>query len=128
MIIAENLTKYYGLKPAVQNVSFRIEKGEIVGFLGPNGAGKTTILRILTGFLQPTSGRILVDGLSGQTHSLDVRKRIGFLPETVPLYDELTVRQFLSFSGTIKGLSGKALNEEIDRARRLASKDGASGR
>ncbi len=115
MIIAENLTKYYGLKPAVQNVSFRIEKGEIVGFLGPNGAGKTTILRILTGFLQPTSGRILVDGLSGQTHSLDVRKRIGFLPETVPLYDELTVRQFLSFSGTIKGLSGKALNEEIDR-------------
>ena len=115
MIIAENLTKYYGLKPAVQNVSFRIEKGEIVGFLGPNGAGKTTILRILTGFLQPTSGKILVDGLSSQTHSMEVRKRIGFLPETVPLYDELRVRQFLDFAGTIKGLSGKPLKEEIDR-------------
>jgi ABC-2 type transport system ATP-binding protein len=115
MIIAENLTKYYGLKLAVQNVSFRIAKGEIVGFLGPNGAGKTTILRILTGFLQPTSGKILVDGLDGQTHSLEVRKRIGFLPETVPLYDELTVRRFLVFSGTIKGLGGKALNGEIDR-------------
>ncbi len=115
MIIAENLTKYYGLKPAVQNVSFRIEKGEIVGLLGPNGAGKTTILRILTCFLQPTSGKILVDGLTGQTHSLEVRKKIGFLPETVPLYDELTVKQFLAFSGTIKGLSGNALNGEIDR-------------
>jgi ABC-2 type transport system ATP-binding protein len=115
MIIAENLTKFYGLKLAVQNVSFRIEKGEVVGFLGPNGAGKTTILRILTGFLQPTSGKILVDGLDGQTHSLEVRKRIGFLPETVPLYDELTVRRFLVFSGTIKGLGGKALNGEIDR-------------
>ncbi len=115
MIIAENLTKYYGLKPAVQNVSFRIEKGEIVGLLGPNGAGKTTILRILTGFFQPTSGKIIVDGLNGQTHSLELRRRIGFLPETVPLYDELSVKQFLSFSGTIKGLSGKALNAEIDR-------------
>jgi len=115
MIIAENLTKFYGLKLAVQNISFTIEKGEVVGFLGPNGAGKTTILRILTGFLQPTSGKILVDGLDGQTHSLEVRKRIGFLPETVPLYDELTVRRFLVFSGTIKGLRGKALNGEIDR-------------
>jgi ABC-2 type transport system ATP-binding protein len=115
MIVAENLTKYYGLKPAVQNVSFRIAKGEIVGFLGPNGAGKTTILRILTGFFQPTSGKILVDGLNSRTHSLEVRKKIGFLPETVPLYDELTVKQFLAFSGSVKGLSGTALNGEIDR-------------
>jgi ABC-2 type transport system ATP-binding protein len=115
MIIAENLTKYYGLKPAVQDVSFRIEKGEIVGLLGPNGAGKTTLLRILTGFFQPTSGKILVDGLDGQTQSLELRKRIGFLPETVPLYDELSVRQFLSFSGNIKGLAGSALDTEIDR-------------
>jgi len=115
MIIAENLTKYYGLKPAVQNVSFRIEKGDIVGFLGPNGAGKTTILRILTCFLQPTTGRILVDGLNGQTHSLEVRRKIGFLPETVPLYDELTVNQFLAFSGAVKGLTGKSLHGEIDR-------------
>jgi ABC-2 type transport system ATP-binding protein len=115
MIVAENLTKYYGLKPAVQNVSFRIEKGEIVGFLGPNGAGKTTILRILTGFFQPTSGKILVDGLNGRTHSLEVRKKIGFLPETVPLYDELTVKQFLAFSGSVKGLGGTALKGEIDR-------------
>ncbi|MGE5842722.1 MAG: ABC transporter ATP-binding protein [Deltaproteobacteria bacterium] len=115
MIVAENLTKYYGLKPAVQNVSFRIEKGEIVGLLGPNGAGKTTLLRILTGFFQPTSGKILVDGLDGRNHSLELRKKIGFLPETVPLYDELSVKQFLSFSGTIKGLKGNGLSAEIDR-------------
>ncbi len=115
MIIAEDVTKYYGLKLVLQNVSFRIEKGEVVGFLGPNGAGKTTILRILTCFLQPTSGKILVDGVNGQTSSLEVRRKIGFLPETVPLYDELTVKQFLAFSGAIKGLIGNSLHGEIDR-------------
>ena len=115
MIIVEDLTKYYGLKPAVQNVSFRIEQGEIVGFLGPNGAGKTTILRMLTCYLQPTSGKILIHGLNGQTHSLEVRKMIGFLPETVPLYDELTVKQFLAFAGAVKGLTGNSLHGEIHR-------------
>jgi ABC-2 type transport system ATP-binding protein len=115
MIVAKELTKYYGLKPAIQGVSFQIDKGEIVGFLGPNGAGKTTILRIMTCFMQPTSGTILVGGLNGRIHPVQVRKRIGFLPETVPLYSELSVKSFLAFSGSIKGLSGQRLRREVDK-------------
>lgn len=115
MIAAEGLTKYYGLKPAIQDVSFGIEKGEIVGFLGPNGAGKTTIIRILTCFMQPASGRAVIDGHDCRTDSLEVRKRIGFLPETVPLYTDLSIRKFLAFSGEVKGLSGSFLKKEIER-------------
>jgi ABC-2 type transport system ATP-binding protein len=115
MIVAKELSKYYGLKPAIRNVSFQVDRGEIVGFLGPNGAGKTTILRIMTCFMQPTSGSILVDGLNGRTHSVEVRKRIGFLPETVPLYAELSVKSFLAFSGSIKGLGGQQLTREVDK-------------
>ncbi len=115
MIVAKELTKYYGLKLAIQGVSFQIDKGEIVGFLGPNGAGKTTILRIMTCFMQPTSGTILVGGLNGRTHPVEVRKRIGFLPETVPLYSELSVKSFLAFSGSIKGLRGQHLPREVDK-------------
>jgi ABC-2 type transport system ATP-binding protein len=116
MIVAKELTKYYGLKLAIQDVSFQIARGEIVGFLGPNGAGKTTLLRIMTCFMQPSSGTILVGGLNGRTHSIEVRKQIGFLPETVPLYAELSVKSFLSFSGSIKGLSGQHLLREVDKA------------
>ena len=115
MIYAENLTKYYGLNPAVLDVTFRIERGEIVGFLGPNGAGKTTILRTLTCYMPPTNGRISIDGVESRSNSLQVRKKIGFLPENVPLYNELTVRRFLSFAGAIKGLKGKDLKLEIVR-------------
>jgi ABC-2 type transport system ATP-binding protein len=115
MIVAKELSKYYGLKPAIQDVSFQIDRGEVVGFLGPNGAGKTTILRIMTCFMQPTSGSILVDGLNGRTHSVEVRKRIGFLPETVPLYTDLSVKSFLTFAGSIKGLRGHQLSLEVDR-------------
>jgi ABC-2 type transport system ATP-binding protein len=116
MIAAEALTKYYGLKPAILDVSLEIEKGEVLGLLGPNGAGKTTILRILTCFMQPTSGRVTVDGMDCRTDSMEVRKRIGFLPETVPLYSELRVSRFLAFAGSIKGLSGAELTRSIDRA------------
>jgi ABC-2 type transport system ATP-binding protein len=115
MIAAEELTKNYGLKPAIRQISFRIERGEIVGLLGPNGAGKTTILRMLTCFMQPTSGRVTVDGLDCRTRSLEVRRRIGFLPETVPLYPELPVRKFLAFAGSVKGLGGNRLQSEMDR-------------
>ncbi|MFO7783215.1 MAG: ABC transporter ATP-binding protein [Thermodesulfobacteriota bacterium] len=115
MIQVENLTKYYGLKPAIQNISLDIESGKIVGLLGPNGAGKTTILRILTCFMQPTSGRVAVDGLDCRTRSLEVRKRIGFLPETVPLYSDLRVQAFLRFAASIKGLIGGGLRRELDR-------------
>jgi ABC-2 type transport system ATP-binding protein len=115
MIVAEKLTKFYGLKPAVQDISFHVNEGEIVGFLGPNGAGKTTILRTLTCFMPPTSGRVLIGGLDTRKDSLKVRKRIGFLPENVPLYHELSVDRFLVFSGKIKGLAGKGLTDEINR-------------
>jgi len=115
MIHAEELTKYYGTKPAIQDVSLSIDKGRIVGLLGPNGAGKTTILRILTCYMQPTAGRVTVDGLDCRTQSLEVRKRIGFLPEMVPLYSDLTIEKFLSFSGTIKGLNGSRLKSDMDR-------------
>jgi ABC-2 type transport system ATP-binding protein len=115
MIQVEELTKYYGMKPAIQDVSLHIERGKIVGLLGPNGAGKTTILRILTCFMQPTSGRVTVDGLDCRRQSLDVRKRIGFLPETVPLYSDLAVEKFLHFAGTIKGLNGGRLKKEVER-------------
>jgi len=115
MIVAEKLTKFYGLKPAVQDISFHVNKGEIVGFLGPNGAGKTTILRTLTCFMPPTSGKVLIGGLDTRKDSLQVRKKIGFLPENVPLYNELSVDRFLAFSGSVKGLARKELINEINR-------------
>jgi ABC-2 type transport system ATP-binding protein len=115
MIVAKNLSKNYGLKPAIQDISFEVGKGEIVGLLGPNGAGKTTVLRILTCYMQPGGGTATVDGLSCRMDSIQVRKRIGFLPETVPLYTELSVRGFLTFAGSVKGLTGKRLREEITR-------------
>jgi len=115
MIHVEELTKYYGLKPAIQDISLDIERGKIVGLLGPNGAGKTTILRILTCYMQPTAGRVTVDGLDCRTQALEVRKRLGFLPENVPLYADLSVQAFLGFAGTIKGVSGAMLHRETDR-------------
>jgi ABC-2 type transport system ATP-binding protein len=123
MIVAEALTKYYGLKPAIRDVSFRVEKGEIVGFLGPNGAGKTTILRILTCFMPPTSGQVLVDGLSTRTRSLEVRAKIGFLPENVPLYNDLSVKRFLAFAGSVKGLKKSPLRDEIQRVTHVCGLD-----
>jgi ABC-2 type transport system ATP-binding protein len=128
MIVARELTKYYGLKQAIQEVSFQINRGEVVGFLGPNGAGKTTILRIMTCFMQPTSGTMMVDDMDCRAHSLEVRKRRGFLPESVPLYTELSVRSFLSFAGTIKGLSGKKIASEVDRATSLCGLSEHRGR
>ena len=115
MIEAKNLTKYYGSKPAIRDVSFHIKKGEVAGLLGPNGAGKTTIIRILTCYMHATSGIILVDGLDCSEFSLQVRRMIGFLPESVPLYSDLSVDRFLGFSGTIKGLKGKQLKDATNR-------------
>ncbi|MFC1883341.1 ABC transporter ATP-binding protein [Thermodesulfobacteriota bacterium] len=115
MISAQKLTKYYGLKAAVKDISFQINKGEIVGLLGPNGAGKTTILRMLTCYMVPTDGKILIDGLDSDKQSVHVRKKTGFLPESVPLYNELSVSRFLDFAGSIKGLKGKMLKGEIER-------------
>jgi ABC-2 type transport system ATP-binding protein len=115
MIQVRNLTKHFGLVKAIEGVSFQIEPGEIVGFLGPNGAGKTTTIRILTGALTPTSGEAYIDGLSCREKGISVRQRIGYLPENVPLYGEMTVRRFLSFAAEAKGIPKARRGEEMDR-------------
>ncbi len=104
MIEVENLTKYFGSFLAINDVSFQIERGEIVGFLGPNGAGKTTTMRILTCFFPPTQGTARVAGLDVLEDSLEVRKRVGYLPENVPLYPDQTVRSYLHFVAEVKGI------------------------
>lgn len=104
MIRVENLTKVFGSISALRDVSFKIEKGESVGFLGPNGSGKTTTLRILTCFLPPTSGTVLVDGHDVIQDSMEVRRRIGYFPEKVPLYPWMKVSSFLDFVAEVKGV------------------------
>jgi len=104
MISVSHLTRRFAAHTAVDDVSFTLERGEVVGFLGPNGAGKTTTMRMLTGFLPPSSGQVRIDGLDVLTHSLEVRQRIGYLPESVPLYRELRVLEMLVFQGRLHGL------------------------
>lgn len=105
MIEVEKLSKIYGTTQAIQDVSFRVEKGEIMGFLGPNGAGKTTTMRILAGFLPATSGTARIAGYDVHEQSMAVRQRIGYLPESPPLYPEMTVEGFLNFVAQIKGVA-----------------------
>jgi ABC-2 type transport system ATP-binding protein len=102
MIQADGLTKYYGDKPAIRDVSFSVQKGEVLGFLGPNAAGKTTTMRILTGFLPATDGRATVAGCDVFADSLEARRHIGYMPETVPLYPEMTIRGYLSFFADVR--------------------------
>ncbi len=115
MIEAEGLTKFYGPIGAIRNVSFQIEKGEVVGFLGPNGAGKSTTIRILTCYMPPSSGTARVEGLDVIENSLQIRQKIGYLPENVPLYKDLTVSRFLRFAAGSKGVEAKRMNAEISR-------------
>ncbi|MCH8296538.1 MAG: ATP-binding cassette domain-containing protein [Chloroflexi bacterium] len=121
MIQAEGLTHYYGPYPAIQDVSFGVRKGEILGFLGPNGAGKTTTMRIITGFLPPTRGKVILDGYDVVEQSLEARRRVGYLPETVPLYTDMSVTGYLKYMGTLRGMPPKAiktrLNEVVDVCR-----------
>jgi ABC-2 type transport system ATP-binding protein len=105
MIDVEQLSKLYGSTPAIQDVTFGVEKGEILGFLGPNGAGKTTTMRILAGYLPATSGTAKIAGFDVHEQSMAVRQRIGYLPETPPLYPDMTVEGFLHFVARIKGVS-----------------------
>jgi ABC-2 type transport system ATP-binding protein len=114
MIEVEGLTKYYGNLAAIKDVSFRVEEGEILGFLGPNAAGKTTTMRILTAFMPPSAGTARVAGFDVWEDSLEVRKRIGYMPEMVPLYPEMTVSSYLSFVASIRHVSdGRQRIEEI---------------
>ncbi len=115
MIEVKNLTKQYGAVNAVDNVSFTVNKGEILGFLGPNGAGKTTTMRMLTCFLQPTSGSISIAGFDSRKSSIEVRKRIGYLPENPPLYDDMTVNAYLSFVAEIKNIPRKLCKEKTEK-------------
>src|SRR5213595_160080 len=114
MIKVEGLTKRYARTLAVDNISFEVEKGQIVGFLGPNGAGKTTTMRILTCFLPPSSGKATVAGFDVLGAPLEVKKRIGYLPEAPPLYLEMRTAEYLAFVGRLKGLFGADLQQRVD--------------
>ena len=113
MIKVDNLTKRFGRHLAVAGATFEVERGEVVGFLGPNGAGKTTTIRMLTGFLPPSSGLASIDGLEVTLQSVEVRRRIGYLPESVPLYPDMRVREYLRFRGRLKGLKGEVLRRRM---------------
>lgn len=115
MIEVENLSKEYGPFRALDEVSFRVEKGEILGFLGPNGAGKTTMMRILTCFFPPTRGKARVAGFDCFEDSIEVRRRIGYLPERVPLYEDMAVADYLAFVAGIKGTPGKEVPGKVAR-------------
>jgi len=114
MITVTDLTKRYARATAVDHISFAVEKGQIVGFLGPNGAGKTTTMRMLTCFLPPTTGKATVAGFDVLEQPLEVKKRIGYLPEAPPIYPEMATAEYLSFVGRLKGLSGAELGKRID--------------
>jgi ABC-2 type transport system ATP-binding protein len=116
MIEVHHLVKTYRELKAVQDVSFTVAKGEIVGFLGPNGAGKTTIMRMITGVLPPTSGSVKVAGFDVFEQPMEVKKRIGYLPETPPVYTEMTVRSYLRFVAEIKGVPSKVRGADVDQA------------
>ena len=115
MIEVQDLTKYYGPQLAVSRLDFQVAAGEIVGFLGPNGAGKTTTLKILAGFLAPSAGTARINGYDCVTDSLAVRRSLGYVPENVAIYPDLTVTQFLRFAARAKGVAAKAETGEVDR-------------
>ena len=114
MIRVQNLTKYYGERLAVDDISFNVEKGEIVGFLGPNAAGKTTTMRIITGFLMPTRGDAWVADNNMVTNSLEGRRYIGYLPEAIPLYTDMTTRSYLEFAARLRGLDKDRTKSRIE--------------
>ncbi|HWQ32721.1 MAG TPA: ABC transporter ATP-binding protein, partial [Blastocatellia bacterium] len=121
MIEVEHLTKSYGKGQAVNDISFTVNRGEILGFLGPNGAGKTTTMRILTGYLPATSGTARIAGFDVFEQSMEVRKRIGYLPEQPPLYPEMSVADYLTFVARIKGVEAAQVTNRVNEAMRLAN-------
>jgi len=116
LIEVDGLTKRYGSFTAVDNVTFKVEKGQVLGFLGPNGAGKTTTMRILTCYLPPTSGTARIAGFDVQTDSMEVKKRIGYLPENPPVYNDMTVAEYVSFCAQLKGIPSARRKEAVDIA------------
>jgi ABC-2 type transport system ATP-binding protein len=128
MIEVERLTKYYGSLAAIKDVNFRVQTGEIVGFLGPNGAGKTTTMRVLTCFSPASSGDARILGMDVKTDSLEIRKKVGYLPENVPLYSWMRVRAYLDFVARAKGIASAARSDEIERVARAAGVEEVMGR
>jgi ABC-2 type transport system ATP-binding protein len=128
MIKVDGLTKRYARTVAVDNISFEVEKGQIVGFLGPNGAGKTTTMRVLTCFLPPTSGTATVAGFDVMQKPLEVKKRIGYLPETPPLYPEMEVSEYLRFVGRLKGIPSGEIRSRVDDVCRRCAVDDVRGK
>lgn len=114
MIKVEHLVKKFGLRTAVDDVSFEVEKGTVLGFLGPNGAGKTTTIRMIAGYLPPTSGTVSVNGIDVGADPVSAQKQMGYMPENTPLYDEMTVAGFLSFLAELRGFSGKERDRRVD--------------
>jgi len=116
MIEVESLTKQFGRKTAVDHLSFSVAKGEVLGFLGPNGAGKSTTMRMVTGFLPPTAGDARICGISVVDRPHEAKMKIGYLPESAPLYQDMTVTSFLRFCAEIRGLVGRERNEAVEKA------------
>jgi ABC-2 type transport system ATP-binding protein len=128
LIQVDNLTRRFPRCEALGGVSFQIHPGEIAGLLGPNGSGKSTTLRILAGYLAPTSGRVQVAGFDVMTHSLEVRRRIAYLPESVPLYSEMRVVEYLAFRGRLRGLRGARLAARLRNVLEQCGLGDCSGR
>jgi ABC-2 type transport system ATP-binding protein len=126
MIEVEHLTKRYHQHTAVEDVSFSVKRGEVVGFLGPNGAGKSTTMRMLTGYLPPTSGRATVAGFDIFTQSLQARERIGYMPENVPLYPEMRVREYLRYRAALKGVKGRRIRDRLTDVMELCGLTGVA--
>jgi ABC-2 type transport system ATP-binding protein len=106
MIDAQSLTRYYGNNKAVDDVSFAIGDRAIVGLLGHNGAGKTTVMKMLSGYLEPTAGQVQIDGMDLETHRREIQRRLGYLPENLPVYPEMTIADYLDYAASLKGLRG----------------------
>ncbi|HAK54371.1 MAG TPA: MFS transporter [Acidobacteria bacterium] len=128
MIEVSHLTKSYGSVTAVDDISFRVEPGEILGFLGPNGAGKTTTMRVLTGYMPATEGRAVVAGFDVFEQPIEAKRRIGYLPETPPLYPEMTVHEYLSFVARIKGVPGGEREQRVNSSMERTRIDDMAGR
>ncbi|MEE2955884.1 MAG: ABC transporter ATP-binding protein [Pseudomonadota bacterium] len=116
MLQIDGLTKRFGSFTAVDNITFTVERGEVLGFLGPNGAGKTTAMRMVTGFLTPTSGNVLVSGFDTTTNPIEIKRRIGYLPEGAPLYEDMTPMELLNFIADVRKISGAKKREAIAKA------------